>query len=94
VNPAPGSGSDLAISSQLAVPDGSRPRTRAEARAEARALARANAGLAPTKASGRSRIPLPRKPNQPTDQASGSVLSPKTWRQGIEALRDLTVRRG
>jgi flagellar biogenesis protein FliO len=31
---------------------------------------------------------------QPTEQASGSVLSPRTWRQGIEALRDLTVRRG
>ena len=30
----------------------------------------------------------------PTGQASGSVLSPRTWRQGIEALRDLTVRRG
>ncbi len=25
---------------------------------------------------------------------SGSVLSPTTWRQGIEALRDLTIRRG
>jgi flagellar biogenesis protein FliO len=29
-----------------------------------------------------------------TTQASGSVLSPNTWRQGIEALRELTVRRG
>jgi flagellar biogenesis protein FliO len=27
-------------------------------------------------------------------QASGSVLSPATWKQGIEALRELTVRRG
>ena len=49
------------------------------------------------------RIPLPRKQSgttkkrvvhKPTGQASGSVLSPRTWRQGIEALRDLTVRRG
>jgi flagellar biogenesis protein FliO len=30
----------------------------------------------------------------PKTQASGSVLSPRTWRQGIDALRDLTVRRG
>ena len=29
-----------------------------------------------------------------TTQASGSVLSPNTWRQGLEALRELTVRRG
>jgi hypothetical protein len=27
-------------------------------------------------------------------QASGSVLSPRTWRQGFEALREATVRRG
>jgi hypothetical protein len=27
-------------------------------------------------------------------QASGSVLSPRTWRQGIDALREATVRRG
>jgi len=26
--------------------------------------------------------------------ANGSVLSPATWRQGIEALRDLTARKG
>ena len=31
---------------------------------------------------------------QPGDRrASGSVLDPETWRQGIEALRDLTARR-
>ena len=48
------------------------------------------------------RIPRPRSQSggkkrvvhRPTPQASGSVLSPRTWRQGIEALRDLTVRRG
>jgi flagellar biogenesis protein FliO len=27
-------------------------------------------------------------------QASGSVLSPRAWRQGIDALREATVRRG
>ena len=27
-------------------------------------------------------------------QASGSVLSPRTWRQGLDALREATVRRG
>jgi flagellar biogenesis protein FliO len=42
-----------------------------------------------TTAVGKSRaVPRPAPP------ASGSVLSPRTWRQGIEALRDLTVRRG
>jgi hypothetical protein len=48
------------------------------------------------------RIPKPRNQSggkkrvvhRPIPQASGSVLSPRTWRQGIEALRDLTVRRG
>jgi flagellar protein FliO/FliZ len=42
-------------------------------------------------------IPAPRPPSpptpRPTQQASGSVLSPKTWHQGIEALRELTIRR-
>jgi len=33
------------------------------------------------------------RPTPSSVQASGSVLSPKTWRQGIDALRDLTVRR-
>jgi hypothetical protein len=42
-----------------------------------------------TETAGKARV-VPR----PTPQASGSVLSPRTWRQGIEALRDLTVRRG
>jgi flagellar biogenesis protein FliO len=36
---------------------------------------------------GRAAVPQQR-------QASGSVLSPRTWRQGIDALRDATVRRG
>jgi hypothetical protein len=31
---------------------------------------------------------------QQGQQASGSVLSPATWKQGIDALRELTVRRG
>ena len=55
-------------------------------------------GRTPTSA--KPRIPAPRPEptpsprNTPTVQASGSVLSPKTWRQGIDALRELTVRRG
>ncbi len=47
----------------------------------------------PTQASGPAHPSRPVQPAQPV-QASGSVLSPRTWRQGIEALRDLTVRRG
>lgn len=27
-------------------------------------------------------------------RGSGAVLDPRTWRQGVDALRDLTVRRG
>lgn len=30
----------------------------------------------------------------PTQHGTGSVLDPRTWRQGLEALRDLTARRG
>jgi flagellar biogenesis protein FliO len=30
----------------------------------------------------------------PRRQGTGSVLDPRTWRQFVEALRDLTVRRG
>jgi flagellar biogenesis protein FliO len=29
----------------------------------------------------------------PTQRGTGSVLDPRTWQQGIEALRDLTARR-
>ena len=107
--PAGAGGSQMVVSSGLAIAgpaasSSARPQTRAQVRAQARAASREQAGLAPAKASGRSRIPLPRKSAPPTGnrlavpeppgQASGSVLSPKTWRQGLEALRDLTVRRG
>jgi len=37
----------------------------------------------------RRRLAMP-----PTQRGTGSVLDPRTWRQGIEALRDLTARRG
>jgi flagellar biogenesis protein FliO len=37
----------------------------------------------------RRRIAVP-----PTQRGSGSVLDPRTWHQGLEALRDLTARRG
>jgi len=30
----------------------------------------------------------------PTRRGNGSVLDPRTWQQGVEALRDLTARRG
>jgi hypothetical protein len=30
----------------------------------------------------------------PVAAGTGSVLDPRTWRQGLEALRDLTARRG
>lgn len=30
----------------------------------------------------------------PTQRGTGSVLDPRTWQQGLEALRDLTARRG
>lgn len=30
----------------------------------------------------------------PTKPATGSVLSPSTWKQGVEALRELTTRKG
>jgi hypothetical protein len=29
----------------------------------------------------------------PTQRGTGSVLDPRTWQQGVEALRDLTARR-
>lgn len=32
-------------------------------------------------------------PATPAVQGSGSVLDPRTWRQAVEALRDLTARR-
>lgn len=35
-----------------------------------------------------------RKALPPTQRGSGSVLDPRTWQQGVEALRDLTARRG
>ena len=84
------------------------PRTRAQARAEARSLTRPVDG-SPTAGpesvpAARSRMSLRRRSSRsakpkivapsPSVPASGSVLSPQTWRQGVEALRDLTVRRG
>jgi flagellar biogenesis protein FliO len=37
--------------------------------------------------------PSGRRSQQQHPQVNGSVLSPRTWRQGVDALRDLTVRR-
>jgi flagellar biogenesis protein FliO len=39
-------------------------------------------------ATGHRRLAVP-----PTQRGTGSVLDPRTWRQGVEALRDLTARR-
>jgi flagellar biogenesis protein FliO len=49
-------------------------------------------------AQGRTPEPPPAQPSgrrsqQEHPQVNGSVLSPRTWRQGVDALRDLTVRR-
>lgn len=85
-----------------------RAQARAEARATAAAVAAAQSTAQSTQAPANfapvDRIPVQRSQSEPGDskrvvpgptgQASGSVLSPRTWRQGIEALRDLTVRRG
>ena len=40
-------------------------------------------------ATGRRRQAVP-----PTQRGTGSALDPRTWQQGLEALRDLTARRG
>ena len=40
-------------------------------------------------ATGRRRQAVP-----PTRRGTGSALDPRTWQQGLEALRDLTARRG
>jgi flagellar biogenesis protein FliO len=73
---------------------GSRAAARAEAAETAAAQALLEAAQAPVQAAaqqaGRPASPVP----QQRRQASGSVLSPATWKQGIEALRELTVRRG
>lgn len=38
--------------------------------------------------------PAQRPAQRPVQQGTGSVLDPRTWKQGLEALRELTVRRG
>jgi flagellar biogenesis protein FliO len=78
-----------------------------EASARAVAAPKPAAGSpTPSASTSGSAAPVPSKPSNPSKpssatstpptrtQASGSVLSPKTWRQGIEALRELTIRRG
>jgi flagellar biosynthetic protein FliO len=94
-------GSGLALSRTTA-PTTSVPRTRAAARAEARsATVPTPVARTPVAPAPRGRLSLRRSASTPkiispqgNVQASGSVLSPQTWRQGINALRDLTVRRG
>lgn len=77
------------------------PLTRAQARAQKRRRGwlprqRTATGMPPpvrTARGTRSERTKRTVPRPGTQQASGSVLSPRTWRQGIEALRELTVRR-
>ena len=82
---------------------GPQPRADARTRAEVAEAAAAQALIKAAEARGqqsqqaKSQLPQNDKPaSVPLQrrQASGSVLSPATWRQGIEALRELTVRRG
>jgi flagellar biogenesis protein FliO len=76
----------------------STPQTRAEARSLATSRGR---GWLPRQRTQAGTTGIPRATRadrtkrtvpQPRTQASGSVLSPRTWRQGLEALRELTVR--
>jgi flagellar biogenesis protein FliO len=46
------------------------------------------------RARGRQAAPVPQQRTAGQTQASGSVLAPSTWRQGLDALRDMTARRG
>jgi flagellar biogenesis protein FliO len=82
-----------------------RARAAAAAQAQDQALAGSGSGQVATRSDEVARVPTqrtksstgPKKrvvPPKSAKPASGSVLSPRTWRQGIEALRDLTVRRG
>jgi flagellar protein FliO/FliZ len=32
-------------------------------------------------------------PGRPVEQGTGSVLDPRTWRQGVQAIREMTTRR-
>jgi flagellar biogenesis protein FliO len=67
-------------------------RTTGEEHAAPAAGGTAGAGALPRRAEVRRRERGPGVPRQ--RQASGSVLSPRTWRQGLDALREATVRRG
>ena len=80
-------------------------RTTGEERAAPAAGGTAGAGALPRRAdvrragrsgrAGRTERTGPTGPGVPRQrQASGSVLSPRTWRQGLDALREATVRRG
>lgn len=51
------------------------------------------ARLDPGEASGRGRPGRTEPGGTGAGQGTGSVLDPRTWRQGIEALRDFTTRR-
>jgi flagellar protein FliO/FliZ len=66
--------------------------TGAETPAEEPATPQRSAAASP-RLSGTTRV-VSAGPDQPSGPLAGSVLSPQTWRQAVEALRDRTVRRG
>lgn len=95
----PAQSSDRATVDVEEPPGPSTPQTRAEARSRTTSRGRGWLPRQRTPA-GTTSIPRPTRADrtkrtvpQPGTQASGSVLSPRTWRQGLEALRELTVRR-
>ncbi len=73
------------------------PRAPAQTRADSPAgrTRTASAAAAPNRTAAAARAgtrtaPVP----EPRSAGTGSVLDPRTWRQGVDAVRDLTVRRG
>jgi flagellar protein FliO/FliZ len=49
---------------------------------------------APPRTGTRTGTPAPPRTGTRTRTGTGSVLDPRTWRQAVQAVRDLTVRRG
>jgi len=75
-----------AAAPELAIP---RPRTELVGGATVRVTEVPLSRKAIRHVEGRRRPAVP-----PTQRGTGSVLDPRTWQQGLEALRDLTARRG
>ncbi|GAB2693835.1 FliO/MopB family protein [Thalassiella azotivora] len=47
----------------------------------------------PAPSAGPSAVPAPRTPSAPSSALAGSALSPATWAQAVEVLREKTTRR-